>query len=1098
MKSIYYFLLFNLLLFSCKNEGSDFYHIEPIIDESQYLDSRGLFNIIDGKISGLNFINEIPEQLEYNMFYYEYSFNGGGVAISDLDGDGWQDVVMTSSVGKNKIFKNLGHMKFQDVTEVTGINPDQGFNAGVALIDINNDKKLDIYISRSGNLNDIKTRTNQLFVNQGNFTFIEKAAEYGIADASYTTQTYFSDIDLDGDLDVFMVNHPINWGKNNQLNFDNNYNVILDTTRQYVSDRLYINDGKKFIDKTKAYGVDNIAFGLSASIADVNGDNYPDIYVANDYVSPDHLYINQSGKGFKDEILKYFKNISTTSMGSDFVDLNNDGKFDLFVNDMQGESSTRMKESKSFVNYDAHLLAKKHGYHDQFRYNTMQLANGKGFSNIAQMTNTGKTEWSWAVLGADYDHNGHEDLFITNGYYIDANNLDYNMFLLDSLRKNTRQEEFFKKWRETLSRYPSKNYFYSNAGNLRFDNVSKIWNTGDASFSNGAAYGDLDNDGDLDLIVNNIMSNATLMENKTNEKIKTQYVNLALQSKDLNSYAIGAEMQIMYSDGTSMYKLFQPIRGYMSTCEYRINVGIPKGKTLKEVIVKWPKGHKEVFTNLPVNKLSTIEEGKGSLYQSPTSTSNIFVATPFSWKHKENDYIDFKREPLIHLKNSCNGPTISVGDVNKDGLDDLYLGGAANQQGSVYLQQSIGSWQFTSQPDLAKDSIMEDEASAFGDVDNDGDLDLLIASGGYEFEVNSPKYSLRMYSNNGSGLFTKSLDALPKITINSNALKVGDLDGDKDIDIFLGGGPIPNKYPNGEKSYLLINEKGKFKDASQLLPENGNLGIVKDAEIADINGDGKNDLVTAGDYQPIRVLIHEGNTFSDETKKYGVAQSHGLWQELLIEDMDGDGDKDVVAGNMGLNSFFKASPEKPTCIYSGDFDKNKEHDAIMCTYFGNKSWPVHSREELLNHMTKLRKKFRRNNPYARASLDDIFDNIGNATVFNAFKLSSVFLKNEGGKFIAMDLPVEAQLSFVNGISLLKKDGKSYLITSGNFWDTDFDFGKYDASTGAVFECSKNGFMPVKNSGFFEDGNIREQRNLTYLGKPAIIVCGNNESPRIYH
>lgn len=1083
---------------SCKNDAPDNSSQDFDVNLTQYKSTQNLFKFHDPKESGILFNNELTDQMIYNIFYYEYSFNGGGVAIGDINNDGLDDILFSSTIGQNRLYLNEGNLKFKDITQTSGINQAQGINTGISFVDINADGFLDIFINRSGNLQDPNTRTKQLFINNKNLTFQDEANKYGLDDKSYTTQTYFYDFDLDGDLDVYILNHPIGWGKQDRLSYDfdakGKMYIKSDTTRQYVTDRLLFNENGKFVDRTKQSGIENLAFGLSANIGDFNGDAYPDIYVANDYVQPDQFMINNKGKSFKNEINQYFKNIPTTSMGGDVFDANNDGELDIFINDMMPETNQRMKENRSYTNYDAQMLARKFDYHDQFRYNAFQIKNRMGkFSNVSQLTGTAKTDWSWAVLGEDYDQNGHTDLFITNGYYKDLNNADYASFLLDSIKRKTPQKDFFTEWKKAIRSVPLKNYFFANQGDMEFDNVSNIWDSGEASFSNGAAYSDLDNDGDLDIVVNNINSPAFIMENTLNSKKKIQYVDVALSQNDKNRFSIGAEMTMLLTDGTSMTKLFNPIRGYMSSCSYRTLFGIPEGKTLKSMIVKWPNGSLEEFAQLKLNSKNTLSKGTGVKYQKSVSPSELeFDEYAFNWKHKENEYIDFKGEPLLHLKNSTQGPAIACGDLNGDGKDDVFFGGAANQASTVFFRDQNG-WKNAVFPDFIRDSMLEDVDAEILDFDKDGDNDILVVSGGYEWNVSDNRYTIRIYVNN-EGQFSSLQGAFENKKINGSCIELVDVDNDKDFDVFIGGGATPNKYPYGENSFLFLNENGIFKDKTKdWLPQNGNLGIVRDAKLLDVNNDKFNDLVIGGDWQEVRILLNEkGKKYTENQESFGLSKTNGLWQSFWTGDLDGDGDFDIIAGNLGKNAFFKANEEKPTCIFAYDYDENKEIDAIMCTYFGNKLYPVHSRDRIVAHMTKMRKKLLRYRDYSTKDIDDLFDGKHKkADVFNIYSFASCAFINENGKFTKLELPNDAQLSMVNGIDVFNNGKANYIVASGNFWDTDFDFGKYDASVGSVLKFTNHKFEVVRSKGFNADQNIRKQRKIKVDDKTCFLEAVNN-------
>ncbi len=1062
---------------------------------------KDLFELMPASKTGLDFSNNIKDTMQLLCFSFEYSFNGGGVAVGDINNDGLQDLFFTSTLEHNKLYLNKGDWKFEDITSSSGVNNGFGMNIGTSMIDINNDGYLDIYVCKSGAMTAPEQRRNCLYINQGNLTFQEEAKAYGLDDPSFATQTYFTDFDLDGDLDAYCVNHPINWGNENKLNLnqdrDGNLTMIQDTQRHHITDRYLRNDNGKFVDKTYEFGVDNAAFGLSAAINDFNEDGYPDIYICNDYTKADQLMINQRGKGFKDEIEKYFDNITNSSMGSDVMDLNNDGKIDLFVNDMMPKEVELMKQQRSYKNYDLAVMGKKFGYHDQFKYNAMQLKMDDGlYSNTSYLTSTDKSGWSWAVLGEDYDHNGHTDLFIVNGYLKDVSNMDYAKFKLDSLRRIPAKtvRAMYDNWKTVVDSIYIQNYFFANKGSLEFVDASKAWNAGPKSYSNGAAFADLDNDGDLDLIVNNINDNAFLMRNNLDKKSSSKSLRVKLQSKNTN---YGSTLTASYADGSVKTKYYYPIRGFVSSMEQIVHFAIPECTSISSLMVQWPDRSVERYMVDSLSGVQMIAKNKGQKASLERETAApIFDAKSIDYTHKENDYIDFKREPLLHFKNSVEGPAVASGDLNGDNVDDLVVGGAFEQATTILIGNKTSYKSFSSTA-FEESKQYEDVAIELGDIDKDGDLDILALAGGYQWKAGATQYGIKVFTNDGKANFT--LDASYGPRSNNTSLALLDFDGDEDLDVFVGAGPIPGAYPNSDYSFILENEGGKFRNNTKVLPYEGKLGVIKSAAATDINADGKVDLVIGGEWTTIQVLINGDNGFTDQTKSYGLSETNGLWQSIHLADVDEDGDMDILAGNLGLNSFFKASADKPTCVYAYDFDGNGENDPIMCTYFGEKSYPVHSRDEILEQMTSLRKKYLRYKTFAHDDIEAMFGDkkISKAKIYQANTFATTLYINEGASFSSQALPNDIQVSMVKDMEMfdVDGDGTKEIVAVGNYWDTDFDFGKYDASVGTILKRNADGsYRAMHQTGFLANLNAR---SLNILDSNKFVVGNNNGAMQLF-
>ena len=1082
-----------LFLLTCKSDGSLSTGEGMLNQPLKQKQIEGLFEYIDASQSGLAFVNNMPDSMAAYIFKYEYAFNGGGVAIGDINNDQLPDVYFSGTFDRNRLYLNLGNMKFKDITDQTGVDGGAGLKTGVTMADVNADGLLDIYVCKSGHFPNPAYRANALYINKGNLQFSEEGAKYGLQDVSYSTQSYFADFDTDGDLDMFLVNHPLGWDKKHDLNASDdgygNLKVIEDTTRVSVSDRLYINEGGKYFDRTKAYGVDNIAFGLGAVIYDANGDGYPDIYVANDYSAPDYLYINQNGKRFVNHANAAFRHIPNSSMGCDVFDANNDGYFDLFVNDMMPEKDERMKVTRSIVkNYDSHLLGRKLGYHDQFRFNTFQLSNGDGqYSDIALLTGTYATDWSWAVLGEDFDYNGYQDLFITNGYLKDIFHQDYLKYEMDSLVKNTPANQVTKAWSQLTKPVKLTNYFYANNGGLSFDNVSTVWASDKPSFSNGAAYSDLDNDGDLDLVVNNINDAAFLMRNTVMEKNKPNYVSITLKGDQANAHGIGSEITVFFTDGSLQKKLCQPGRGFYSCVDSRVHFGFANDKSIDHITVKWPDRSLKKYT---VAKTGPIQLVKNEGQATPEDPKPALVVTTsgFPFTHKENEYIDFKREPLLHFENSSEGPCMASADVNGDGSAEIYVGGAHNQAAGLFTLQG-DSWKAMPVADFENDKVYEDTGAAFADFDKDGDQDLMVVSGGYQFEAGNRNYQVRYYLNQGKGDFKREVKNFPNVLTNASSITTGDWDSDGDLDVFVGGGAWPGQYPKGDKSFYLQNNKESFSIAT--CPAELNEAITKAAVSADLDGDQKPELITAGEYQPIRIFKWNGQWQLSQT----IDKSEGLWQCLYVADADQDKVPEIYAGNLGLNSFLVANEKNPMRIYGGDFDGNDEWDAIHCLNREGKDYPIHHLEELQTHMTSLRKKYLRYKQFANQTPQDIFgDKLKKGKIFNAYQMASMVFYKEGNRYKGLALPTEAQVSMTKAFTILTIGGQNYIAGIGNFYDTDFEYARYDAGKGYLLSADKNHSYKVATvPGFTAYGNLR---SLATPDAHTLVVCGSDEVCRV--
>lgn len=1077
---------------------------------------KDLFNILDTSLTHVAFVNRLTETLDQNYRSYAYIYNGSGVAAGDINNDGLVDLFFGGSMVSGRMYLNQGEFRFKDITESAGLFYDKGFRTGVNMVDINNDGYLDIYICAGGRFAD-GYRKNLLYINNGNLTFTEKATEYGLDDDSYSTQSYFFDLDNDGDLDLYLLNHPFDPRESNNLKTTMDKNgkltVSLSPDLRYVTDRLYRNDNGKFKDITEKSGILNEAFGLSAIIADFNDDLQPDIYVCNDYVKPDYLYINNGDGTFTNRFDDYFKHTSFSSMGSDYADINNDGCFDLMTLDMFPEDNYRQKMHGTEYNYDKFLTTKKLGFATQFIKNTLQLNNCNGsYSDIAMMADVAHTDWSWATLIADYNNNGWKDIYITNGYRRSTSDNDFIRYTQDSVLKLMRTANpDINTYLNALPVHKTQNYLYRNNGNLQFDNVSSFWDAGLPEFSNGAVYADLNNDGYLDLVVNNLDTLAFIMKNEGSAKVNHNFIRFELNG-DPTCHPYNTKVEITTRDGKIQSQYYYPNRGFLSHNEPAIHFGLGKYSEPVSAEITWPDGNVQKLKNLAPNQTHKIKYHKSGQKYKPVQNPHLYF-TDISeqldegMNHTENEYIDFKREPLLYRKYSQNGPALATGDINGDGLDDVFVGGAAGYAGKIFIRNPKGKFSEIKVPDLEKDKASEDIAALFLDVNNDGLKDLVVVSGGNEYPANALEYIDRLYINKGNLSFSRDEANFPKVPASGGCIAAGDINGDGFMDLFIGGRVVPGQYPIVPVSYLLINTKGKFVNATgELSVDLVKVGMVTDASFSDLDKDGTPELILCGEWMPITVFKMENGKYINRTSSYMPANTQGWWESIHISDVNNDGFPDIIAGNCGLNSHFKASHTKPVTLHYKDYDENGTIDPILCHYIGDKSYPAVMRDKLLDHMVVLKKKFLRYYQYARATIADIFsqDQRKDEKILQANILSSVILLNQDGKsFTIADLPVEAQISMVRCIQSMdiNQDGNMDLILGGNFGGTDVLYGMYDASVGLVLTGDgKGGFkaVPPALSGFNISGFTNKMGIIQSLnGSKELLVSKNNDSCQLF-
>jgi hypothetical protein len=1045
-----------------------------------------MFRLLSPEQTHVNFENRLTEGLNTNVLMYQYFYNGGGVAVGDFNGDGKQDLYFTGNMTDNKLYLNKGHMQFEDVTDIAGVAGRPGpWKTGVTVVDINGDGKLDIFVCYSGKLGPSK-RVNQLFINQGNDKngiphFKEMAAAYGLAFPSYSTQAYFFDYDRDGDLDLLLVNH-----NPQRLNIpdDKSVKTLMAQPDTESGIRLLRNDNGHFHDVTAQSGIINstLSYGLAAGIADVNGDGWPDIYISNDYSVPDRLYINNGKGGFTDELPRQIGHISLSSMGNDVADINNDCKPDIYTLDMLPEDNKRQKLLFGADNYDAFDLNVKVGFYYQYMRNMLQLNNGNNtFSEVGQLAGISNTDWSWAPLFADYDNDGWKDLFVSNGYARDYTNMDFLKYMSDNLSDKRVMRQDLLDMSNQIPVSQIKSYFFKNNGDATFTNTSALWGVSQPSNSNGAAYVDLDNDGNVDLVVNNINQPAFIYENQARQQNGNHYLSINLKGADANTQGIGAKV-IIYSGIKKQYLEQMPTRGYQSNVSPVLHFGLGKVKKVDSLLIIWQRGKTQLLKNIAADRQITLNEKDAiAAVIKPEGVKPLFKEVPslIAFHKKVTTTNDFKRQPLMVNPISFSGSCLAKGDVNGDGLEDVYVGGNNGRAGVLYLQQKNGTFIAKHSPAFEADKASNDAAAVFFDANGDGKPDLYVCSGGYDnFRPDDPLLQDRLYINDGKGNFIRSKAALPKMLSSKSCVKVADINGDGFPDLFVGGRVIPGRYPETPESYILINDgKGHFTDETVNYNASiKNIGMVTDAAWADMNGDDKPDLIIVGEWMPITVFENQNGKLVDATLKYFDKKYTGWWNCVNVIDLNHDGHPDVIAGNQGLNTQCKVSDNEPAEMYYKDFDDNGSVDPILCFYIQHKSYPYVSRDELINQISVMRARFPDYKSYSDATIDQVFtsEEMSSVNYLSAIYLSTAcFISNRQGRLKAVALPVQAQYAPVFTITSVNDNND--LLLCGNMNHARMHFGKYDANYGVLLKGDGKGgytYIAQRQSGFDLWGDVR--------------------------
>ncbi len=1073
--------------------------------------SETLFSFISPKHSGVEFENTLIETVDSNPLFYDYYYNGAGVGMGDINGDGMPDLFFAGNNKPSKLYLNKGNFQFEDITSKAGIKNNGKWATGVNMIDINNDGLLDIYVSYAGPAF-IEDQSNELYVNQGNLKFQELAQVYGINDTGYSTHACFFDFDNDKDLDLFVLNHSSFNGALKE--FFEKFNSIDEEIRYKNVNHFYVNENGRFIDKTKQFGFDNPSFGLGISASDFNNDGFVDLYIANDFFLPDYYYLNNNGKEFSNQVKTFFKHTPYYAMGVDAGDINNDGHLDLAVVDMTPEDHVRSKSNMPSMNpklFD--FLKNNQNYIPQFMFNSLQLNMGNGFySDIGLITKTAKTEWSWAPLLADFDNDGYKDFFISNGYRRDTRNNDWREELeknstskVDEVFSKSNTETYFEFLQKTSST-PVSNYIFRNSGKLKMENKTKEWGLTEKSFSNGAAYGDLDMDGDLDLVVNNIDSKAFIYRNDS-DKGENDYISFRLLNG--SSDALNSKVTLYTSSG-KQYVETTNVRGFMSSMPGLAHFGLKSDSEIEKVKVVWPNGNETIINNPARNVLHTLKLKDSHLPKQlnkkkrPMLNDVTGMQSGVTFKHSENNYDDFQKEILLPHKQSTLGPFVTIGDINKDGLEDFFVGGAAGQAGELYQQLPSGKFQRLNSSFLEQDKLSEDMGGVIFDADLDGDNDLYVASGGGGEMQNLPsRLEDRLYLNNGNGVFTKSKNRIPQSAISSGRVIAEDFDGDKDLDLVVMGRTVPGKYPSASKTTFLLNNNGFFEDVTaQLNSSFESLGMITDGCFVDLIGDSKKELVLVGEWSSILIFQWKDGKLQDISEELEVDQLFGWWYSVNFADFNKDGKQDLIIGNIGTNSKFKASEKEPFYVYYNDFDKNGTGDIVLSNKYKDEYVPVRGKQCSTEQMPFIEDKFPSFESFANASLIDVYGekNLDESVQFKANIFNSIVLLNNGNGFEKYDLPVEAQFSPIHSsvVDDFNNDGNLDVLVVGNTFNTEVETPSYDSGYGVILinEGHKEfSFRPVLSGehGAVIGKNVKDivKVKLTEQSIPSYIVSNND-------